>query len=185
MASPKKSIYQLAGEWGVPFGLYMACMAAASIFADWFAPLHILFMVLLFGLPLVTYYFQRRKFIEDDGFTEYAGLWMLGILLFILGTVLCSFIVFFLLQFVRPNFIYEQAQAAIEAYSAMPQMKDSELVHVLQVAIDQKALPTPIQMVMSIFWFISFGGSLVSAVTALFARRPLPDKHRKRQQQQQ
>lgn len=86
MASSSKSIYQRAGEWGVPFGLYLSCVAVLSIFADWFAPLQLLFMVLLMGLPLVTYYFQRRKFIEDNGFTEYAGLWMLGIMLYILGT---------------------------------------------------------------------------------------------------
>lgn len=180
MAATKKSIYQLAGEWGVPFGLYLTCMATASIFADWFAPLHVVFMVLLLGLPPVTYYFQRRKFIQDDGFTEYSALWMMGIMLYILGTVLCSFIVFHLLQFGRPNFIYEQAQAAVDLYSTMPQMKDNEMLRVLQVAIDEKALPSPIEMVMSVFWFVTFGGSLVSAITALVARRPLPDKHRKR-----
>lgn len=182
MAEPKKNIYQHAAEWGVPFGLYLACTAAASIFADWFAPLHVLFFVLLLGLPAVTYYFQRRKFIEDDGFTEYSALWMLGILLYILGTILCSFIVYLLLQYGRPNFVYEQAQAALDLYSTMPQMKDSEMLHVLEVAIKEKALPSPIEMVMSVFWFVTFGGSLVSAVTAAVAQRALPDKHRKRQQ---
>lgn len=181
MASSKKSIYQHAGEWGVPFGLYMTCTAVASIFADWFAPLQLVFLVLLLGMPVVTYYFQRRKFIEDDGFTEYAALWMLGILLYILGTVLCSFIVFLVLQYVRPNFIYEQAQAALEVYNSMPQMQDRAILDVLQRAIDERALPSPIEMVMSIFWFVTFGGSLVSALTALIAQRPLPNKRKKQQ----
>ena len=176
MMKSGKSIYQRAGEWGVPFGLYLSCTAVCSIFADWFMPLQFLFLVLLLGTPLVTYYFQRRKFIEDDGFVEYAGLWMLGIMLFILGTVLCSFIVFLVLQYVRPNFVYEQAQAAIDVYSKLPQMKDSELLSVLQHAIDEKVLPTPIEMVMSTFWFVTFFGSLVSAITAWIAQRPLPQR---------
>jgi membrane associated rhomboid family serine protease len=176
MMKSGKSIYQRAGEWGVPFGLYLSCTAVCSIFADWFMPLQFLFMVLLLGTPLVTYYFQRRKFIEDDGFVEYAGLWMLGIMLFILGTVLCSFIVFLVLQYIRPNFVYEQAQAAIDVYSTLPQMKDSELLSVLQHAIDEKALPTPIEMVMSTFWFVTFFGSLVSAIIAWIAQRPLPER---------
>jgi membrane associated rhomboid family serine protease len=180
MTTTKKSIYQRAGEWGVPFGLYLACAAMASIFADWFMPLQLLFLVLLLGIPAVTYYFQRRKFIEDDGFTEYSGLWMLGIMLFIFGTVLCSFIVFMVLQFGRPNFIYEQTQAAVDLYNAMPQMQDKAILDVLQRAIDERALPTPIEMVMSVFWFVTFGGSLVSALTALFAQRPLPDKRKLR-----
>ena len=178
MESTKKSIFQRAGEWGVPFGLYMTCAAVASIFADWFMPLQLLFLVLLLGMPVVTYYFQRRKFIEDDGFTEYSGLWMLGILLYILGTVLCSFIVFLVLQYGRPNFIYEQTQAAVDLYNTIPQMQDRAFLDVLQRAIDERALPTPIEMAMSVFWFVSFGGSLVSAMTALIAQRPLPDKRK-------
>ena len=157
MTEPKKSIYQRAGEWGIPFGLYMACTAVASIFADWFMPLSMVFMVLLLGTPLVVYYFQRRKFIEDDGFTEYAALWMLGILLFILGAVIAGFIIFLVLQYVRPNFMYEQAQAVIEAYSQIPQMQDSEMLHVVKRMVDEKLMPTPIETVFSSFWFISFG----------------------------
>ena len=55
-------------------------------------------------------------------------------------------------------------------------MKDSELLSVLQQAIDEKVLPTPIEMVMSTFWFVTFFGSLVSAVTAWIAQRPLPER---------
>lgn len=173
MTEPKKSIYQRASEWGVPFGLYLACAATASIFADWFAPLGLIFFVLVLGTPLVVYYFQRRKFIEDDGFAEYSALWMLGILLFLLGTVLASFIVFLILQYGRPGFIYDQAQAAIEVYNKMPQMRDSDLVHVLERMVKEKLLPTPIEMVFNVFWFVTFAGSVTSAITALIAQRPL------------
>lgn len=173
MTEPKKSIYQRGGEWGVPFGLYLGCMATASIFADWFAPLSLIFFILLLGTPLVVYYFQRRKFIEDEGFTEYSGLWMLGIMLFLLGTVLASFIAYLVMQYGRPGFIYEQAQAAIEAYSKMPQMKDSEMLLVLQRMVKDKLLPTPIEMVFNVFWFVTFFGSLMSALTAMVAKRPL------------
>lgn len=177
MTEPKKSIFQRAGEWGIPFGLYMACTGVASIFADWFIPLSMLFIVLLLGTPLVVYYFQRRKFIEDDGFTEYAALWMLGILLFILGAVVAGLIIFLVLQYGRPDYMYEQAQTVIETYSKMPQFRDSEMLRVIERAVDEKLLPTPIEAVFNAFWFISFGGSLLSAITALIAQRPLK-KHR-------
>ena len=173
MTEPKKSIYQRGGEWGVPFGLYLGCMATTSIFADWFAPLSLIFFILLLGTPLVVYYFQRRKFIEDEGFTEYSGLWMLGIMLFLLGTVLASFIAYLVMQYGRPGFIYEQAQAAIEAYSKMPQMRDSDMLVVLQRMVKEKLLPTPIEMVFNVFWFVTFFGSLMSALTAMVAKRPL------------
>ena len=173
MTGQKKSIYQRAGEWGVPFGLYLACAAITSVFADWFAPLSFLFLILLCGTPFVVYYFQRRKFIEDDGFDEHAALWMLGIMLFILGTVLSSFIVYLVLQYFRPNFMYEQAQTVIYSYSKIPEMADNEMLRVLQQAVNKRLLPSPIETVFNAFWFVTFGGSLVSAITAIFARRSL------------
>ncbi len=173
---PKKSIYKRAAEWGLPFGLYIACMGVASIYADYFAPLSIIFILMIMATPLVVYYFQRRRFIEDDGFTEYAGLWMLGILLFIFGSVIASFIIYLVLQYFRPEFMYEQARMVIEAYSKIPQDSDSEVLRVLQRMVDEKLLPTPIEAVFNAFWFITFFGSLVSAITALIAQRKLPKR---------
>lgn len=173
---PKKSIYKRAAEWGLPFGLYIACMGVASIYADYFAPLSIIFILMIMATPLVVYYFQRRRFIEDDGFTEYAGLWMLGILLFIFGSVIASFIIYLVLQYFRPEFMYEQARMVIEAYSKIPQASDSEVLRVLQRMVDEKLLPTPIEAVFNAFWFITFFGSLVSAITALIAQRKLPKR---------
>ena len=158
------------------FGLYIACMGVASIYADYFAPLSIIFILMIMATPLVVYYFQRRRFIEDDGFTEYAGLWMLGILLFIFGSVIASFIIYLVLQYFRPEFMYEQARMVIEAYSKIPQDSDSEVLRVLQRMVDEKLLPTPIEAVFNAFWFITFFGSLVSAITALIAQRKLPKR---------
>jgi hypothetical protein len=173
---PKRSIFQCAGQWGLPFGLYLSCAAVASIYADWFAPLQLVFLILLLGTPVVAYAFQRRKFIEDNGFTEYAGLWMLGIMLFILGTIISSLVVYLVLQYLRPNYIYEQTQMAIDTYKQLPQMRDSEILEILQKMVDRRLLPTPIETVFNAFWFITFGGCLVSAVTALVARRSLPKR---------
>ena len=169
----KKTIFQRAAEWGIPFGLYLACAAMTYIFSDYFSPLLLLFMVMCTCLPVVVYFFQRRKFIEDDGFSEHATLWMLGIMLFILGSVLSGFIVYLVLQHFRPNFMYEQAQAVIDAYSKIPEMADNEMLRVLQQAVNKRLLPSPIETVFNAFWFVTFGGSVLSAITAIFARRSL------------
>lgn len=176
---PKKSIYQRAGEWGVPFGLYLSCMATASIYADLFTPLTIVFLALLLATPVVVYAFQRRKFIEDDGFTEYAGLWMLGIMLFLLGAVISSLVVYLVLQYVRPDYIYDQARLVIETYSKVPEMRDSDMLRVVKRMVDEKLLPSPIEMVLNVYWFITFGGSILSALTALVAQRSLPRRKNK------
>ena len=176
MTKPRQSIYRKASEWGVPFGLYLACAGVTTVFADMFPPLSVLFLILLLGIPLVVYYFQRLFFIEEDGFTEHAALWMLGIMIVLLGTVLASFIIFLVIQYGRPEFIYEQAQAALKAYSETPEMRDSEMLRVLQRMVDERLLPTPIEMVFNVFWFVTFGGCIISAITALIAQRPLPHR---------
>ena len=176
MREQRPSIYQKASVWGFPFGLYLACAGVASVFMDWFQPLAFVFMVLVLGTPLVAYYFQRRYFIEEDGFTEYAALWMLGIILFMLGTVLASFIMFLVIQFVRPEFVYDQAKEVIRSYSEVPELRDGELVRVLRRAVDERMLPSPIETVFNAFWFVTFGGCVTSAITALLARRPIPKR---------
>lgn len=177
----KKSIFQQAAEWGIPFGLYLSCIAMAMIFADWFVPLNLIAIILMLCTPIAVYYFQRRRFVMDNGFTEYAGLWMLGIMLFILGTVIASLFAFLVMKYVRPDFMYEQARAAIAAYQAIPEWRDSEMVQLLQMMVDDRMLPTPIEAVFNAFWFITFGGSLLSALTALLARRPLKSRPRQGQ----
>ena len=176
----KKNIFQRAAEWGVPFGLYLACGGVSSIFADWFPPLGLIFFLLVLATPVVVYYFQRRKFIEDDGFTEYAGLWMLGILLFILGIILAGFVIYLVLQYGRPDFMYEQARQVIKVYSETPELRDSEMLHVLKRMVDERLMPSPIETVFNVFWFVAFGGCIISAITALIAQRPLK-RHRNRQ----
>ena len=42
--------------------------------------------------------------------------------------------------------------------------------------VNEKLLPTPIEAVFNAFWFITFGGSITSAITALIAGRRLKIK---------
>ena len=176
MREQRQNVYQRASAWGVPFGLYLTCAGVASVFSDWFPPLAFILIILVLCTPLVVYYFQRRYFIEEDGVAEYAAVWMLGIMLFMLGTILASFIMYLVIQFGRPEFIYDQANQVITAYKDMPEMRDSEFVRVLQRAVDERRLPTPIETVFNAFWFITFGGCITSAITAIVARRRI-NKH--------
>jgi len=169
--SNNNNIFYRSAVWGVPFGLYLSAIAMASIFADLVPMLSVVLLALLVGLPFLVYYYQRRQFVMDGGKSEYAELWMLGIMLHVLGAVLASLVVYLVLQYGRPGFIYSQTQAMIDTYSAMPGMKDNEMLRVLQQMVDKGALPTPIEAVFNAYWFITFGGSMLSALTALLARR--------------
>ena len=61
----------------------------------------------------------------------------------------------------------------IDAYSKIPQTQDSEMLRVVKRAMDEKLLPSPIEAVFNAFWFVTFFGSITSAITALIAQRRL------------
>lgn len=173
-----KGIFQRAAEWGIPFGLYLTVAAVCFIYADQVDILGFVFMLFTLATPVVIYRYQRRKFLEDNGFTQYAALWMMGCVITLLGALVASLLVYLLLYFARPAFCYEWAQHAIEAYQAVPEMKSSDsIVETLQLAVEQKMLPQLKDVVLTMFWFTAAGGCVTSALTALIAQRKIPPTH--------
>lgn len=170
-----KSVFKQAAENGIPLGLFMTTISLLMLYADAMPVFSVIAMVMLFAGPIVIYRFQRRYFVEMSGMAEYASLWMLGIMMVIFGAIITGAATYCVLQFVRPNYIYDQAQATIDAYNAIPEMKVklADFLDVMQKMVDQNALPSPIEMVFNMFWFVTFSGSVLSAVTAAFASRRL------------
>ena len=170
-----KSVYRQAAENGIPLGLYMSTISVLMLYTDLVPVFSVIALVMLFAGPVVIYRFQRRYFIQQGGFTEYAALWMLGIMMVIFGAIITGAITYVVLQYVRPEYIYDQAQATLDAYNSMPEMRAqaSQVLDVLQVMIEQNALPTAIEFVFNMFWFVTFSGSVLSAITAAFASRRL------------
>ena len=65
--------YRRAAENGIPFGAYLSAMAVGSIFADRMPLLALAVLVMMVATPVVVYRFQRRYFIDEQGFTEFAA----------------------------------------------------------------------------------------------------------------
>lgn len=166
----RKSVFKRGAEFGVPMGMYMTTISVCSIFADRMPALSWVVLIMLLGGPWMVWRLQRRYFIEEGGTSDYATLWMLGILMIIYGALITGLVTWGVLQWVRPGYIYEMTQNFVDIYGKMPEFKDNELLQVMQRAIDNDALPTPIEMVMNTFWMVTFSGCLMSAITAAFAK---------------
>jgi hypothetical protein len=170
-----KSIYKRSAEYGVPFGAYLSVLTISGIYSDKLSVLTILSLAMLIAIPFIVYRYQRRTFLQEGGTTEFAALWMMGILTFIYGSLLCCLVSYFVLQYLRPGYLYEQAQIAINTYKAIPGMQNSDIVRVLQQAIKNNMLPTAIQFLFNLFWVGTFCGSVLSALLAFIAEKiPLP-----------
>ncbi|MBR1474865.1 MAG: DUF4199 domain-containing protein [Muribaculaceae bacterium] len=166
----QKSVFKRGAEMGVPMGLYMTTISVCSIFADRFATLSWVVIVLLVAGPWMVWRLQRRYYMEEGMTCEYATLWMLGILMIIYGALITGLVTWAVLQWVRPGYIYEVTQQFVDIYSTMPEMKGNELLTAMQRAIDTGSLPSPIETVTSTFWLVTFSGCVMSAITAAFAK---------------
>lgn len=166
----RKSVFKRGAEFGMPMGLYMTTISVCSIFADRLPPLSWVVIILLIAGPWMVWRMQRRYYIEDGYNSEYASLWMLGIVMIICGALITGLLTWAVLQWVRPGYIYDITQNFVNLYSTMPEFKGSEVLQVMQHAIDSGALPSPIEMVTNMFWLVTFSGCVMSAITAAFAK---------------
>lgn len=165
-----KSIYRRAADNGLIFGVYLSVLFVMFVLSGKSFLTSLAGLVLLLGIPGVIFVFLRRCFIAEFGKTTISGLWMLGILIFIYASLICGVVTYVYLQYFDPSFIYNQAQAALDIYRSVEEIKGTDLVIGMQRAIEEKLLPTPIQFVFQMIWVTTFFGSLLSLLTALIVR---------------
>lgn len=167
----ERSIFKFGAEMGIPVGIYTTLISLATIFSDKFSMLSVVALALLVIGPYFIYRLQRRYVVATECKTEFAHIWMFGIVAIVCGSIITMFTTYMTLEFLRPNYIYDQTQLLIEMYKGVPELKNSEAVTILQQALDKGLLPKPLELTLNMFWMVTFTGSVMSAVTAAFASR--------------
>ena len=102
----------------------------------------------------------------------------MGILIFMCGSLIACGVSWAVMEYLRPNFFYEQAQHIITQYEATPErFADGmqEVVTTLRMVIEKQGAPRSIDLALTGFWFCSFAGSLlsafISALIKIFGKR--------------
>lgn len=165
----RKSLFQQGAEWGVPFGIYLSVMASGFIYSDKHVAISAFALAMLPVIPVLIYRWQKKRFVAEEGMSSFSNLWMLGILIFMCGSLIASTVSYCILQYARPDFFYEQARHVIRQYKMAPELlneQTQQVVDTLQLMIDRKAVPRNIDFALTGFWACSFFGSLVSALLA-------------------
>ncbi len=168
MTEKRESIFKYAARCGLPMGAFLSVMSVAMVFSDRVPFLSIFVLTLLLGTPFLVYRLLRARYVSDNGITDFSSLWMIGILTFIYGSLICTAVTYALLQWLRPDFFYDMAQMVIDQYKKVPAA--SEMVDVLTKALDNGLLPSTIEFLFQMFWLTSFLGSLLSAIVTLVVR---------------
>lgn len=173
-----KSVYRYGAEYGVWFGIYLTLMALAIIYGFSNYSLIIVALAMLVATPAVIYPMMRRYRTQMHGFSPFASLWMLGLMIFLFGSLICGAITYVWMQYVMPTFIYDQVMAAIEIYKSVPGNSAEEMVKMMETIIERHALPSPMEVVVQMVMLTTFLGSLVSMILAfILGIRRIPPRN--------
>lgn len=172
----QKNVFTQSAELGVPFGGLLTMASVSILFADKMPFISAVALIVAIAAPFVLYRYQRKRYVASDGFSTFSELWTLGIFTTIGGALICGLITYGLITYLRPDFVYEQAQYVADAYKKLPQADARDFAEVLEKAIKGNILPTPFDFCVQMFWLTASLGCVGGAITALIASR-LPIKH--------
>ena len=165
-----KSIYRVGAENGVGFGIYLTVLSIMLMYGFDSVLLMYASIVLFLGIPGVVYFYMRRYHVAAHGISQFSALWMLGILIFLFGSLICGCVTYIWMQYIEPTFIYDQVQMAIKLYETVPGENARILVDVLERAVENHMLPSAIDIVIEMIMLTTFVGSIVSMILSAVVR---------------
>ena len=129
-------------------------------------------MALMLCLPSMVFRYEKAALLEEKGNIDMAGLWIMGILMTVYALLITGLVSFVEMQYLRPRYVYEQVQTAIDTLKQMPRDQFSgELLDEMNRAVAEGLLPRPIEVVMNMFCMSAMAGSFVSLVITMIVTR--------------
>ena len=167
-------VYREGAYKGVPMGIYLTLIFLFTVLSEQFSLLSLAGLAMLCYTPFFTYRLivkiHKKYFCTSD----FASLWMLGISIFIGGSMICALCSYAYLQYIDPNFIYRQAVNAAELYKKFDPDNTSGIAEVIDSLIDNNMLPTSIEVAVEMLWTTTFFGSLLSMLLSAIVRKRHP-----------
>lgn len=160
------NIYRQGARDGLLFGALLTATSLLMIYSSLSSILSLLTLVMLIVLPVVLFMLLRRCCVMANARVTIGMLWTLGVEISVCGSLICGAVTYVWLHYIEPDFIYNSAMSAIEAYNAMPQFSQSEMVEQLRTAVNEGLLPSAIQLVVNMMMFTTLLGSVSSLVMA-------------------
>lgn len=128
-------------------------------------------ILMLAGVPLLTFFLLRRSYVRDNGLTLFSSLWMQGIVTFFCGSLILAIVMYAYMRWGNPGFMREMVVHMTEFYDAMPVTPQSrEVSQIFHTMLDENTFPSPIDVAIESIWLGVFSGSLLSMLAALAAR---------------
>lgn len=158
-------IFGRAARIGPAAGAYFAVLFLCAAYSSMHLLLTLLALALLLGVPWLLY---RRLLASCAAGTprRVTPLWTEGIYSFVFGGLLMALLVYLWMRYVDPDYLRTQLQLASQMMHDYPDAASPQLRQAVDAALNQRAMPGPIQMAMSLFWTVTFTGAILSLLEA-------------------
>ena len=154
-----EQVYKNGAYKGLVMGLYLSVVSIFSMLSDSVPLLSMVALPMLVCLPLLQYRLLYIEWRKADYSATFSSLWMLGITIFIGGSLVCALLTLF-----DPDFFMRSTQAMVDTLQADPQLRSSDLCRMLKASIEAGLVPSPIEFCVQMIMFTVFSGSILSLV---------------------
>ena len=107
-------VYREGANKGVIVGVYLSVIFLCAVLSDYVPLLSLVAILLMLGVPFFIYRIMNFIYKKYQRVADFSSLWMLGISLFLGGSLICSLVTYATLEYVLPDYIYNQAEKALE-----------------------------------------------------------------------
>jgi hypothetical protein len=161
------SVYRYAARNGIVLGIWLSAMALCFMLSLRLPQLSFMLLLLTVGIPFVVGAIMWQVCKREPHYCRFTPLWLMGIYTFIFGSLIAAAVSAAWLLLVDPSFLYSYISNALALFKSAPAgtVPAAELT-MLQQAIENKAIPSPMQFVFTMIWTTSFLGSLLSMAIA-------------------
>lgn len=167
-----QSPYRRGADDGFIFGIYLSVMFFASILAGNFAPLSLLALAMMVGVPAVIYRFMLSYHRKLGAAGSFAMLWMQGVVIFFCGMLIAGTLLVVYMKWIHPDFVAGQLAAVAALKGSVPGSQMDFAADVASKMIEANFIPTPIDIVTEMIMLSIVSGSMLSMLlSGIFALR--------------
>ncbi len=159
-----------AARYGIHIGGMLSLLAIASLLSQTSIVASIFEYIMMFVILYSILMQLRAVYTLSQGTLRVGDMWLQGFLTFFFGSLISSLVAYLVLTIFMPNFIYESVMRLLQVYEQIKQPEIQQMADILRKAVDAGALPTNIQICVTMFFFTTFTGSLCSLMMSLMVR---------------
>lgn len=163
-------VYREGAYKGLIMGGYLTLLSICTLTSHLSSFASIMTLALLISTPVITFRLMAASFRKYQCVANFSSLWMLGISIFIGGSLICAVTTFAYLQIFDPTYFYDRSTETLAALEKIPELADSDLTRSLRIVIDGGLLPSIIEYCIQMMLATIFCGSILSILIAPFVR---------------